>query len=125
MRELIRYAQVAEISFLDKTAHSMLRRNYSSDDSWNDQPKQLLYVPEPQSLNICSVSQSKESVNDKDLTGKGSVRHDNSDQIHKAIITQSKLADAKTTQTEVVNDWPVIAKNTLQKWAEIRDFYVK
>ena len=125
MTELVRYAQVAEISFIEKTAYIMLRRNYSSDDSGNDQPKQLLYVPEPQSLNICSILQSKESVQVKDPTGKSSVRHDNSDQIHKSIITQSKIVDAKTTQTEVVNDGPVTAENILQKRAEIRDFYVK
>ena len=33
MTELIRYAQVAENSFIDKTAHRILRRNYSSDNS--------------------------------------------------------------------------------------------
>ena len=41
MTELIRYAQVAENRFIDKTAHRLLRRNYSSDDSGNannDQP---------------------------------------------------------------------------------------
>ena len=125
MTELVRYAQVAEKSFIDKTSYRMLRRNYSSDDSGNDQPKQLMYVPEPQSLNICSILQSKESVQVKDPTGKSSVRHDNSDQIHKSIIIQSKIVDAKTTQTEVVNDGPVTAENILQKRAEIRDFYIK
>ena len=124
MTELIKYAQGAENSFIDKTAQRMLRRNYTSDESENEQRKKLMYVPEPQSLIICSVSQSKEAALVKISTGKSSVRHDYTDQIPRAIITQRKSVDAKKTPTDVVNDGPVTAENILQKIAEIIDCYV-
>ena len=84
-----------------------------------------MYEPEPHSLNICSISQRKESAQVKDSTSKSVMRHDNSDQIPKSIITQSKPVYAKTTQTEVVNDGLVTSENILQKRAEIRDFRFK
>ena len=56
-----------------------------------------MYVPEPQLLNLFSVSQSTESALVKDLTAKSSVRHDNSAEIPKSIVIQNKSVDAKTT----------------------------
>ena len=76
LTELMNYAQLVENSFLGRNANRILRRNYNSDDSGSDHPKQITYVPEPQSLNICSVSQKIESGPAKKIIVKSPVRHD-------------------------------------------------
>jgi len=126
LTELINYAQVVDNSFIGRKAHRMLRRNYNSDDSGSDQPKQIEYEPQQQSLSICSVSQKIESAQAKELTTKYSIRNDNPNLAPKSNNTQNKaVVEARSTQTDLINDGPVTAENILQKRAEIREFYVK
>ena len=73
LTELINYAQVVKNSFIGRNAHRMLRLNYNSDDSGSDHLKQLTYIPEPQTLSICSVSQKIESGQAKEIIVKSPV----------------------------------------------------
>ena len=126
LTELINYAQVVENSFIGRNANRMHRRNYNSDDSGSDHPKQITYLQDPQVLNICSVSQKIESGQTKEIIVKSPVRHDNLAQTTKTNMNQNKaISEVKSTQTDLLNDGPVTTENILQKRAEIRDFYVK
>ena len=58
---------MVENSFIGRNAHRMLRRNYNSDESGSEDPKQITYVPKSQSLYIWSVLHKIESGQAKEI----------------------------------------------------------